>query len=302
MKYKTFRALVIAGAVGGLFLAGSLLPDPPPRAGRSDRSDAQPVAPAAPPRAAQEPAEPPPSPAAPSAASPLPPGAAALRPFDHTILAAAARGCPGDKVKDALPGRPWKVNLYRDPGFTAVNRLKLDLNRNEKWDEKWTFLPEGVKRQVAPNDDEVYTEEWWYHPAIAAWSAAKPVGGSDPVSPPATGAVPLGSVPPAAPSLPAGAVAFRPMDAEILAAASRPVSGDKVKDAVPGRAWKVNFYKDAGAPGVNRAKVDLDRDEKWDEKWTWKDGGVLREVAPADDEAYTVKFFAPAGATAWGPR
>jgi hypothetical protein len=45
-----------------------------------------------------------------------------------------------------------------------VNRLKVDLDRDEKWDEKWTFASDGgtdgVKRQVAPNDDEAYTEEY----------------------------------------------------------------------------------------------------------------------------------------------
>ena len=54
---------------------------------------------------------------------------------------------------------------------------------------------------------------------------------------------------------------FRPMDDEIFAAANANIIGDKVKDAIPGRLWKVNLYKDAGSASVNRLKVDLDRDE-----------------------------------------
>ncbi|MBK9967379.1 MAG: hypothetical protein IPP07_21885 [Holophagales bacterium] len=56
------------------------------------------------------------------------------------------------------------MNLYQDAGQPRVNRLKIDLDRDEKWDEKWTFVTGGgreiVKRQVAPNDDEVYTLEF----------------------------------------------------------------------------------------------------------------------------------------------
>lgn len=89
------------------------------------------------------------------------------------------------------------------------------------------------------------------------------------------------------PDPPAGAIPLRDMDQKILAAAAAGVSGDKAKDAIKGGAYKVNLYRDSGKSAVNRAKVDLDRDEKWDEKWTWDGGAVERQVAPADDEKYT---------------
>ena len=54
----------------------------------------------------------------------------------------------------------WKVNLYQDAGKKSVNRLKIDLDGDGKWDEKWTIEDDQVKRQVAPADDERYTEEW----------------------------------------------------------------------------------------------------------------------------------------------
>ena len=42
---------------------------------------------------------------------------------------------------------------------------------------------------------------------------------------------------------------------------------------------------------AERVKIDLDRDEKWDEKWTIAaDGSIEREVAPADDEQYSEKY------------
>ena len=44
------------------------------------------------------------------------------------------------------------------------NRLKIDLNRNDRWDEKWSLERAGgvlaVKRHVAPADDEQYRDEY----------------------------------------------------------------------------------------------------------------------------------------------
>ena len=67
----------------------------------------------------------------------------------------------GDKAKDVLPREAFKVSLYADNGSAAWNRLKIDYNRNEKWDEKWD-LENGqpVKRHVASRDNEVYDKEY----------------------------------------------------------------------------------------------------------------------------------------------
>jgi len=156
MRFKTFRSLVIVGAVGagaaglyGLSRLGGGREELPPPVERPVR------------RAAVErlPSTAPIEPAEAADASPD-----ALRPMDREILARVAKGISGGKGKDAIKGRSWKVNLYQDAGQSRVNRLKIDLDRDEKWDEKWTFLTDGgqevVKRQVAPGDDEVYTDEY----------------------------------------------------------------------------------------------------------------------------------------------
>ena len=63
-------------------------------------------------------------------------------------------------VKDAIKGKPYKVNLYSDDG-THFTRVKLDLDRDDKWDESWTFDADGgIERKVAPADDENYSETW----------------------------------------------------------------------------------------------------------------------------------------------
>lgn len=79
------------------------------------------------------------------------------RPWDSVLLGKAGTSLGTDKVKDATGGTPYKVNLYQDAGEATLNRAKVDYDRDEKWDEKWTYAPDGITRQVAPNDDEQYT-------------------------------------------------------------------------------------------------------------------------------------------------
>ena len=73
----------------------------------------------------------------------------------------AARGFAGDRLKDVFPQADYKVNVAKDKGGF---RIKLDLNRDGHWDEKWTTSGKGddaeVKRQVAPADDERYSESY----------------------------------------------------------------------------------------------------------------------------------------------
>ena len=161
MKFKTFRTAALGGVVAlgavGVYVALHRAPAPktvtPP-----------PSLPAAP--APERKPEPPPAPAptpAPTAPAPVAVPAApdGLRPMDQEILALVHAGISGDKVTDAFPKKPYKVNLFRDGGGAGVNRLKIDLDRDGKWDEKWTLGAGGrIKRQVSPADDESYTESY----------------------------------------------------------------------------------------------------------------------------------------------
>lgn len=61
-------------------------------------------------------------------------------------------------VKDDI-----KIDMRCDKtkGFTTWNRLKIDLDGDKKYDEKWNFRDDGtVARFVAPDDDENYTVEY----------------------------------------------------------------------------------------------------------------------------------------------
>jgi hypothetical protein len=202
----------------------------------------------------------------------------ALRDWDRELIALAGKPLAGGKGKDALGGkRPFKVNLYQDAGKSLPNRAKVDLDRDEKWDEKWTFEDGEVKRQVAPADDDDYTVE--YTLVGDRWLTADDQQAATPAPPAADDA--------------------ESFHQELLDLANRPLAGGKGKDVFSGRAYKVNIYQDAGLELPNRAKIDLDRDEKWDEKWDFEgpapDRKVKRHVAPADDEQYTVEYRREAG-------
>ena len=80
------------------------------------------------------------------------------REIDTIVLGWQGKGLGNKKLKDVTKGKPFKVNLYQDDGNSVMNRAKVDLDRDDKWDEKWTFDGPNVSRKVAPADDENHTE------------------------------------------------------------------------------------------------------------------------------------------------
>lgn len=207
-------------------------------------------------------------------ASAAPSGGPSLRPVDTDILELLKRPAQ-EKIKDGARGKPWKVNVYSDDR-RRFNRVKVDLDRDEKWDESWTVKPDGaIERKVAPADDERYTQTLRLDRAAGWVDLAGP--------PPAPVDAPAAPIPPPAG---ANAVGPRPVDKDMAALLKQPAQV-KVKDATKGKPYKINLYSD-DRQRFNRAKVDLDRDNQWDESWTFKaDGATERKVAPADDENYT---------------
>ncbi len=160
MRFKTFRMMLIGGlavaGIGGLVAVSTCCK-------KEEKGEVAKPAPIE--TAKPKLPEPKPEPKATATAT----GTAAveeggLRPMDQQLLDYLAKPATTDKVKDAFPGQPWKASFYRDGAGTKFNRLKIDLNRNEKWDEKWSIEDDGgqqvIKRQVAPADDEKYTTEY----------------------------------------------------------------------------------------------------------------------------------------------
>jgi hypothetical protein len=161
MKLKNFVLLVVLGAcaaVAGVYAACGRDHSPPKQTVASERPS------------------PPPAPSAPEqpvAAPPTPTTASDLnaRPYDAEVLAWRGRSISSDKQKDVVRGAAYKINVYQDSGSTTVNRAKVDANRNNKWDDKFTFEGEKITLQRSPDDDEKYTET--YHWNGAGWTRAK---------------------------------------------------------------------------------------------------------------------------------
>ncbi len=140
MKFKTFLALVVAG---GLMVSALVIGACVWLVKTRRLQDAAAVPPDAP-------------------TMPVIPAADnALRPADRDLLEALRRPATTSRIKDAFPGRPHKISLYCDTPGQGWNRAKIDLNRNNKWDEKITIVNgEPVKRVVASQDDENYDLEY----------------------------------------------------------------------------------------------------------------------------------------------
>jgi hypothetical protein len=93
------------------------------------------------------------------------------RAYDDEVIAWHLKTIAGDHLKDVSKGKPYKIDLHKDAGSTTVNRAKVDLNRNGKWDEKYSFKGDKITLERAPADDEKYTET--YHWTGTGWLKAK---------------------------------------------------------------------------------------------------------------------------------
>jgi hypothetical protein len=159
MKLSHFVVLVVALLGAGIFgltraCKGSGGDDvPPPSAIKATPDPLPPTTPT------PTPVQPPsPTPTSPDTASDL-----AARPYDAEVIAWSKRSISGDKMKDATKGKKYKLNLYKDAGMTTVNRAKIDLDRDDKFDEKYTFETSKITLQRAPADDEKYTETFHWN-------------------------------------------------------------------------------------------------------------------------------------------
>lgn len=213
--------------------------------------------------------------------------ASGLRAVDQDVIALLDRPVT-DKIKDGSKGKPYKINVYSDNNIRWT-RVKVDLDRDNKADESWVIKDDGfLERRVSPKDDEIYNQTFRLD-MNSGWLRL-----DAPSTPPTT----TTSTPtPTATTTSAPASGLRDVDNDMLALVKGPAQ-EKVKDATKGKSYKINLYSDDGQR-FNRAKVDLNRNDKWDESWTFKaDGTIERQVATADDEKYN-EVWLLSGGTTW---
>jgi hypothetical protein len=165
MKLKNFLLLVVGGGAllcGGSFAGLTVLginlgavftstDAPTPRPGQQAQQNKAP-------QAAVRTVKPSPEPAPTGQAQVAPKPGGVLRASDEAVMRYGGQDLGTSKKKDVSKGKPYKINVYQDDGNATANRAKVDLDRDDKWDEKWTFDGDSIQRKVAPADDENYTE------------------------------------------------------------------------------------------------------------------------------------------------
>ncbi|MCP4808802.1 MAG: hypothetical protein GY913_01820 [Proteobacteria bacterium] len=162
------------------------------------------------------------------------------------------------KIKDAAWEGTGKANVYQDPSFPTANRVKIDLDRDDKWDIEVMYGPPATRAWSTRDDGEYDVEQTWRGGIWFMGTAPADLSGVDTRWPPEFGWK------------------------------GRDLGTSKVKDASWAGTGKLNVYQDDGEATANRAKIDLDRDDKWDIKITYGDPNT-RLLSSADDENYDVE-------------
>ncbi len=169
MKQKTFLSIVGAGAIaaitGGYFACNSGPQSETTAAAPTDESAEEPVA-------LKSPTPPEPVAARTPAVAPQPAAATngpSERPADQAVMRFFNKNLGSKKRKDVSSGQPFKINVYQDAGESAANRAKIDLDRDGKWDEKWTFKGSEISRKVSTQDDDNYDKKYVWQKG--AWVA-----------------------------------------------------------------------------------------------------------------------------------
>ncbi len=158
MKLRNFiivATLLVGGGIVGLYFACNGGDNGSQQANNGTPAQPQPTPPTPTTVTTTTPAQAAADPVAPSQSQSQ---SATMRPVNQEVMKWVGKDLGSKKLKDVTKGRPYKVNLYQDAGKSSVNRAKVNLDRDDKWDEKWTIDGPNVSRKVAPNDDESYTE------------------------------------------------------------------------------------------------------------------------------------------------
>lgn len=188
----------------------------------------------------------------------------------------------GVKLFKKLPTYQIDFRCDKTKGFDYWNRVKIDWDYDKKWDEKWDFRKNGsIKRQCSTNDDEVY--DLVQETVEGKWQTE---GGSTNTATNNTSTPTNQSNTRKLPALHQEIIALQ-KNTSLSEGKSDDKGGLKLYKKMDGYFLDLRCDKNKGFDYWNRAKVDWDKDKKWDEKWDFrKDGSIKRQISTNDDENY----------------
>jgi hypothetical protein len=203
----------------------------------------------------------------------------ALRPIDKDIFAyidGIEKGTATGNA-DAFPQIPHQVSIITDRDGKVPRMVRIDFYRDKVVDERWNIDKDKVTRDV------LLTRGLYQDRFVLEGDHWKLQGGLG-----ATLLVGLG--PTKLP--PAETEPLRPMDKEILDLAKKAdaAGGHHIQsDVNPKAPYKVSFVRKDGR--VQRAQVDVNRDNRFDETWNLKDpNGVQRLINNPDGPGFSKSY------------
>ena len=207
------------------------------------------------------------------------------------LLGRAGEDIGAERLEDVESRRVWRVDLVQLDGLESLSEALVDFDRDERYDERWEFFTDGrIRRHHSSEDDgrydvvEMRSGDAWV-PTVAAANIGLPEDVEQAI----------GS------AIAAAANAPREEDAEaavtdgvraqaeiwLLTQQGRTLRLPLERDAREGVSWYVDLYQEDGASTITGAHLDLDRDGRADQRWTYEgEERVLREVSSGDDELY----------------
>ncbi len=93
-----------------------------------------------------------------------------LRPMDHDIIAALRSGTIArTSVPDLFPDQPYHVRLAGSPVTQTFAYVLIDLNRDDKWDERWDLTKPGAITRTVEHDPSAQGEKVVYTLVKGRW-------------------------------------------------------------------------------------------------------------------------------------
>ncbi|MFT5356564.1 MAG: hypothetical protein ACI9KE_003789, partial [Polyangiales bacterium] len=208
------------------------------------------------------------------------------------LLGRAGEDIGAQRVEDVEARRVWRVDLVQLDGLDSLSEALVDFDRDERYDERWEFFTDGrIRRHHSSEDDGRYDivemrtgDEWLL--ADAPITAGLPEDVEQAIGLAIAAASENAQHEEDAETVVEDGVRSQ-AEIWLLTQQGRTLDVPLERDAREGVPWHVDLYQEDGSDMITGAHLDLDRDGRADQRWTYEgEERVLREVSSGDDEVY----------------